>query len=125
MKISLNELRKLIRETMEMKKAKNFPDTLYHATSSRNVPLILQNGLIPYNNWDTPVPAIFFMDSLREALDMYDIIGHAGQSEAFIVHVNKLPTGTVFYHDLDAGDGAYWTPDRIPVTALEQVVFED
>ena len=125
-KITVGMLKSIIREALE-KRAAKVPNILYHVTSERNVESVLRQGLQPRHNphWNMPEPAVFFMDDLDAAIDMYDMIGHPGRVEAFIVHVDRLPPETKFYEDLDAGKGAFWSPDPIPVTALEQVIFDD
>ena len=122
MQITITALRSLIKETLEKELAENVPNVLYHATRERNVPSILSQGLIPAKNWDTPEPAVFFIEDALGAIDMYEIIGHYGRPALFALHVDRLPHPITFYNDVTT---AYWTPDHVPAEALELLKLSD
>lgn len=134
---SLSNLRKMIRESLAKNSAFNHKvadvsnnDKLYHATSELNVASIMKQGLVPKNNWEeqTHEPAVFVINDMYGALDMYEWIGHKGQAVVFEIDVQKLLSlnpNIIFYNDVDSGDGAYWTPSVIPPSVLTLVEFDD
>lgn len=134
---SLSNLRKIIREslqkngTLDLKVADvSSIDKLYHATSELNVDSIMRQGLVPKNNWEDqiPEPAVFVINDMYAALDMYEWINHKGQAVVFEIDVQKLLSlnpNIIFYNDVDSGTGAYWTPSVIPSSVLTLVEFDD
>jgi hypothetical protein len=128
MRLPLKALRSLIIEATKQQaiNVHELPSVLYHVTSDQNVASIKQFGLKPRASKSFGYePRIYVATDMDVALDMFEWMPHPGISELFKITVSLLPPTTVFYDDLAAGKGCYWTPDPIPTSAIEQVPLDD
>ncbi len=128
-------IRQLLTEASGMPVSRDqLPRFLYHATSRKNLEVILRDGLEPQASavWGYG-PSVYVMDDPYGCLDMYyEELMRPGPAVVLKIDCGELPVDIKFFIDEEVGPGGqwggshsdrkpvnYWTPDRIPASVLK------